>query len=115
MLEEIRMVRLLSGEEVFGIIGSAKDSDGKKLSLDEEIAIHKPMVLQVAPQENQKDPERVNMAFIPWLPMCVDQVFNIPRRNILVIGIPLSEIVDHYKRVTSPIITPSDNIIAPKK
>jgi hypothetical protein len=99
----IKLVKLLNGEE---IIGEVQDSTNT-------INIKNPLRIVIMPSMSEQVPK---IGFSPWAPFSKDTEFSIDKSNIITIMNPIDEFLSQYKQSFSQIVTPTQSkLILPIK
>ncbi len=91
----VRMLRMITGED---LIAETHYKDADTAVLKNPIA-----AIAMGMQPNGKP----QIGFAPWPPFTTDKEIRVDRRHIIAETTPLNEFLDEYRRMTSPIMTPS--------
>lgn len=100
MTEEVRMFRLISGEEVYCTV-----SDRSTIGDSKTVTLHKPVIMVPSPEKQD------SFSFYPWVPQTKDENIEISVSNVIFEVAPISEIAEGYKQATSPIAMRPQGII----
>jgi len=97
-MSDTKLIRLTSGEDVIATLLSEDD---------ESITIENAIVAIPA--------GKGELGFAPWSPLLSKEVnqLTVSKRFIIYLAEPITQLVDQYKQMFSPIITPSTDIITP--
>jgi hypothetical protein len=95
----LQVLRLISGEELIGEVNI--DLGGSEYNIDTPIII-------LPSQDPQTGKLRVGMA--PWVPY-LEGPFNINKNLVMFVTNPDSQLMDNYKRATSPVVVPPQTLI----
>jgi len=98
----IKLLRLLTGEEILAEILS---------SGDEVCRIKNPIRVIVVP--NKVDPKTPSIGFSPWIEFSDDKEFTIDKSHIVVIMNPITEFVNQYNSMFGGLVLPKSNLILP--
>lgn len=102
MASNIKIVKLINGEELLGEILPSTDTICK---------IRNPVRIVVMP--NKLDPKTPNVGFAPWAEFSNDREFVIDKRHVLAIITPIKEFVNQYNSMFSGLVVPTSNLILP--
>lgn len=102
MAANIKIVRLINGEELLGEILPSTDVVCK---------MKNPVRIVVMP--NKLDPKTPNVGFAPWAEFSDDKEFTIDKRHVLAIINPIKEFVNQYNSMFGGLVVPTSNLILP--
>lgn len=100
--EKVKIVRLITGEDILCVVESESTSDFIKIS--------DPFRIVIIPTRVQGETPTVGLN--PWSMFSVDKTFNINKDLVLTISTPDKQFVEQYASMLSPIIT-KPNLILP--
>lgn len=101
MEKNIKIVRLMSGEEILGDILEGKET----------IVVKNASRVVVMP--NREDPQNPQIGLAPFCQWAEDKEFTINRAHVLCVLTPIKEFVNQYNRAFSNILVPDANLIMP--
>ena len=91
----VKLIRMWSGEDVIAdIVEDNSDS----------IVITDPIVAVPSPQQG-------NIAFAPWSPLLQQDKIEIPKKYVVYIGDPHTEIIEQYNTMFGKISQPTKKLI----
>lgn len=102
MAANIKIVRLINGEELLGELLPSTDAVCK---------IKNPVRIVVMP--NKLDPKTPNVGFAPWAEFSDDKEFTIDKRHVLAIINPIKEFINQYNSMFGGLVVPTSNLILP--
>lgn len=108
MAQNIKILKLLNGEEIIGEVldnGSSLGGDNTK------IRISNPIRIVVMPSRN--DPKTPTVGFAPWLEFTDEKNFTIDRAHVIVVMNPIKEFINQYNSITGGLVVPTNKIIVP--
>jgi hypothetical protein len=102
MAANIKIIRLINGEELLGELLPSTDAVCK---------IKNPVRIVVMP--NKLDPKTPNVGFAPWAEFSDDKEFTIDKRHVLAIINPIKEFINQYNTMFGGLVVPTSNLILP--
>ena len=107
MALNVKLIRLLNGEELIGELITDTENTNK-------IVIKNPLRVLVIPSKST--PQTPTVGFAPWMEFSDDKKFELDKSHIMCIMNPIKEFVNQYNSTFGGIITPtktSSGIIFP--
>ena len=102
MTTNLKIIRLLNGEEIIADIVREDDSG---------IEIKEPVRIVVVP--NRTDPANPSIGLAPWIEFSPDKVFIINKNVVVATMNPVKEFISEYNRIHSGLVTPTSSLILP--
>ncbi len=102
MAANVKILKLITGEEVLGEIMPSGDAVCK---------INNPVRIIVMP--NKIDPKTPNIGFAPWAEFTDDKTFTLDKSHVLCIMTPIKEFVNQYNSMFGGLVVPTSNLIMP--
>lgn len=102
MALNLKLIRLLNGEELMAEVVSSNDS---------KITIKDPIRVVVMPQRDPKAPPSIG--FAPFLEFSEDKKVEIDKSHVLFMVTPIKEFVNQYNSLFGGIVTPTTKLILP--
>lgn len=96
-MNEVKIVRMNSGEEVLCTIKSMDD---------QSVTIEDPTI--IIPTQDR------NIGLAPWMPYAESSTIVIKQSFIAFIISPVEQLAEQYRNIHSKIITPSQNLVTPR-
>jgi hypothetical protein len=107
MAMDVKLIRLVTGEELITEIVDRKES-----FIQKEILIKNPLRVMIIPSKSS--PQNPTVGFAPWSEFSDDKEFILDKSHILCIMNPVKEFVNQYNATFGGIITPqSPGLILP--
>lgn len=98
MAANVKIVRLVSGEELLGEVMP---------STSVLVKIQNPVRVVVMP--NKLDPKTPNVGFAPWAEFSDDKIFYIDKIHVLCIITPIKEFVNQYNTMFGGLVLPTSS------
>lgn len=96
-MNEVKIVRLTSGEELLCTVAS----------MDEHtIVIEDPTI--IIPTQDR------NIGLAPWLPYAESDRVEMRRKSVMFMVDPVAQLAEQYRSIHSKIITPNQSIVTPR-
>lgn len=102
MALNVKLIRLLNGEELMAEVISSNDS---KVTIKDAIRV------VVMPQRDPK--ASPSIGFAPWLEFSEDKQVELDKSHVLFMVTPIKEFVNQYNSLFGGIVTPSTKLILP--
>ena len=103
MAANLRLIRLISGEELMAEVKNETDSG---------ISIKNPVRVVLMP--NKLDPKTPTVAFAPWIEFSDDKDFTIHKAHVIVTMKPVQEFINQYNSMFGGIVSvPTTKLIMP--
>jgi hypothetical protein len=101
-MADIKLVRLLTGEEV---LGEFVEQDANSITLKN--------LVRVVIMPNKAAPEQPGVAFAPFSHWTKDKLLKLNTASILTIMEPITEFVNQYNATFGGIVVPDSKLIIP--
>lgn len=101
-IENVKIVRFLTGEEIIGEITS--DSG-------EAITVKNPLRVLLVPSKT--NPENPSVGLAPYAEFSDDKSFTFNRNHITVVYSPINEFVNQYNSMFGGLVVPNSKILTP--
>lgn len=102
MALNVKLIRLLNGEELMAEVISSNDS---KVTIKDAIRV------VVMPQRDPK--ASPSIGFAPWLEFSEDKQVELDKSHVLFMVTPIKEFINQYNSLFGGIVTPSTKLILP--
>ena len=102
--EDIKLVRLITGEELIAEIVSYN-------AVDRNVVIKNPIRFMLVPSKG--NPNNPTVGFAPWQEFSDDTTFTLDKSHVLAIMNPIKEFKAQYRASFSKILTPKPGLILP--
>lgn len=102
MALNVKLIRLLNGEELMAEVVNSNDS---KVTIKDAIRV------VVMPQRDPK--ASPSIGFAPWLEFSEDKQVELDKSHVLFMVTPIKEFVNQYNSLFGGIVTPSTKLILP--
>jgi hypothetical protein len=102
MVSNIKILKLVTGEEILGEIMPSGDA---------VCIIKNPVRIIVMP--NKMDPKTPNVGFAPWAEFSDQKSFTIDKSHVLCIIDPIKEFINQYNSMFGGLVVPTSNLIMP--
>lgn len=102
MALNVKLIRLLNGEELMAEVVSSNDS---KVTIKDAIRV------VVMPQRDPK--ASPSIGFAPWLEFSEDKQVELDKSHVLFMVTPIKEFINQYNSLFGGIVTPSTKLILP--
>ena len=102
MALNVKLIRLLNGEELMAEVVSSNDS---KVTIKDAIRV------VVMPQRDPK--ASPSIGFAPWLEFSEDKQVELDKSHVLFVVTPIKEFVNQYNSLFGGIVTPTTKLILP--
>lgn len=102
MALNVKLIRLLNGEELMAEVVSSNDS---KVTIKDAIRV------VVMPQRDPK--ASPSIGFAPWLEFSEDKQVELDKSHVLFMVTPIKEFVNQYNSLFGGIVTPTTKLILP--
>jgi hypothetical protein len=93
MSEEVRVIKLVSGEEI--ICTAVNDTDGKGVTISDGILV----IPQQGPVDQTTGKSQIVFAFIPWGTL-VEKDIYISNQKVIYNEAPEAQLLAHYGKIT---------------
>jgi hypothetical protein len=103
MADNIKLLKLITGEEVLAEVSDSIVSD--------KILIKNAVRVVVMP--NKLDPKTPNVGFAPWADFSDDKTVTLDKSHIIAIMSPIKEFVNQYNSMFGGLVVPTSNLILP--
>lgn len=104
-MSDIKLIRLLSGEEIIAEVFPPKfDALGK-------IVIRNPVKVVLIP--NKLDPKTPNIGFAPWMEFTDDKEIKLNENTVVCVTTPIKEFLNQYQSMFGKVITPTSGLVLP--
>ena len=100
-MSEVKLLKLLSGEELIVEVVSA--------TIENPVRFKNPVRVVVMP--NKLDPKVPSVGFAPWAEFSDDKEFSIDKSHILCIMAPITEFLQQYKGMFGGIVPATSKLI----
>jgi hypothetical protein len=101
MALNLKLLKLISGEEIFGEV----TENGN------EVTIKNPVRVIIVP--SKANPQSPTVAFGMWAEFSEEKEFTIHKAHVIVMMNPVKEFVNNYNSMFGGIVTPSSKLILP--
>lgn len=89
----IRVLKLITGEQIVGEVRDLKDDTGRGIGFE----IHYPYNVVMRPvPANEGEPLRFDINYVVWMPACKDTKFAIPYTSVIAFGDASPEVIKAY-------------------
>lgn len=105
MMANIKLIKLLTGEDIIADI--VEDAD----SLSTDVVVKNAVRIVMIP--SRVDPEKPQIGLAPWAQFSDDKQFTLDKFHIVAIMTPIKEILTHYNSIFGGIVVPQSNLILP--
>lgn len=97
-LDDVRVIKLTTGEVIIGFQGSTSDDLHENPELDNYIIIRLPHQVECKVIENDGNPDgpSFGISCFRWMPYIQDDALIIQKQNIIAIGIPDEDLLGVY-------------------
>jgi hypothetical protein len=102
MAMNVKLIRLLTGEELIAEMITDNDDDNL-------VVIKNPLRILVIPAKST--PQNPTVGFAPWMEFSEDKTFELDKSHILCIMNPMREFLNQYNSAFGGIITPTTSSI----
>jgi hypothetical protein len=102
MASNIKIVKLINGQELLGEIVTETDSN---------ITIKNPVRVLTVPSKTS--PNMPTVGFAPWAEWSEEKDFTIHKAHVIVTMKPIQEFVNQYNSMFGGIVAPSSKLIMP--
>lgn len=102
MALNVKLIRLLNGEELMAEVVNSNDS---KVTIKDAIRV------VVMPQRDPK--ASPSIGFAPWLEFSEDKQVELDKSHVLFMVTPIKEFINQYNSLFGGIVTPSTKLILP--
>jgi hypothetical protein len=103
MADNVKLLKLITGEEVLAEVSDSIVSD--------KILIKNAVRVVVMP--NKLDPKTPNVGFAPWADFSDDKTVTLDKSHIIAIMSPIKEFVNQYNSMFGGLVVPTSNLILP--
>lgn len=103
MTKNIKLVRLINGEEILCEVVS---------DVGFQVTVKNPLRVVVIP--NKSTPNSPTVGLAPWAEFSDDEAFLLEKSHVLAIMNPVKEFVSQYNSTFSGIITPTSGLLLPQ-
>ena len=101
-INNIKILRLLGGEQIIANVISESDS---------EIIIENPVRILVMP--SAAGPKNPNVGLAPWAEFSEDKQFRIHKAHVVTTMRPIEEFINQYNSIFGGLVVPTNKIILP--
>jgi hypothetical protein len=103
MAANLKLIRLISGEELMAEVAAETDTD---------ISIKNPVRVVLMP--NKVDPKTPTVGFAPWVEFSEEKDFTIHKAHVIVTMKPVQEFINQYNSMFGGIVSvPTTKLIIP--
>ena len=102
MALNVKLIRLLNGEELMAEVVNSNDS---KVTIKDAIRV------VVMPQKDPKAPPSIG--FAPWLEFSEDKQIELDKSHVLFVVTPIKEFINQYNSLFGGIVTATTKLILP--
>lgn len=106
MSKNVRLLRLLTGEEILATVVRESNS---------ELTIKNPIRIILMPAtEEEMRAGKPTVAFAPWMQFTKDETVSLKKDHVLVNAEPLDQFMEQYNRTFGNIIMPPKGLVLPE-
>lgn len=95
-LDDVRVIKLTTGEVVIGFQGSTLESLEENPELDNYLIIRLPYEVETDVTENESGNVSFGVSCYRWMPFIQDDSLLIQKQNIIAIGMPDDDLLGLY-------------------
>jgi len=113
MALNIKLIRLLNGDEILGEIIDTTEADkiNGVFAILNKVTVRNPVRVVVMPSKN--DPKTPTVGFAPWAQFTDDKEFLLDKSHILAIMEPITEFRNQYNGMFGGVLTQPKRMIIP--
>lgn len=107
MAINVKLVRMITGEELIAEIMPSSDT---------EVKMRNPVRIVVIPQDPrmQHDPNRKEqIGLAPWAHFTEDRIFTVDKSHVVCIMNPIKDFINQYNTMFGGIVMPNSSLLVP--